>query len=271
MNHSVSASSLRTTSSRSSLRSSSSAASLRGGRSRRSRESRDSCASLASKSSVSTIDTDSLRAQFDSFDKDGSGYLERDECIAALAKLGTKVTFESLDNDGDARISFEEFTMVTQLSGTHKHPIFKSAQQHAGKSATGISMFAGDAHLNEAFMQTASNAWRKAAPQLKSSMGGKMNETSLTKAFRRMDEDGSGQLTENELRKVIKTMAPQLTDVDVKLMIACADTDASGFITESEFVTMLMHDHQDDVPYWEKYGARDMHVGLSDRKDQVRY
>jgi Ca2+-binding EF-hand superfamily protein len=56
-----------------------------------------------------------LRRQFDEFDKDGSGFLERQECVAALAKLGSKLTLQDVDKDGDNRISFEEVTKILTL------------------------------------------------------------------------------------------------------------------------------------------------------------
>lgn len=161
--------------------------------------------------------------------------------------------------------------MITQLSGTHDFPVFKTAANYAGRSATGISAFAGEAHLHASFMETASKCWRKAAPMLKTTYGGKMSPDLLKKSFRFFDKDHSGELTEHEVRKVIKLMAPQLTDIDVKLMMACADTDADGSITEAEFVKMMLHNHEKDVDHWEKYGKRDMMYSLADRKDQIRY
>ena len=35
-------------------------------------------------------------------------------------------------------------------------------------------------------------------------------------------------------------------------MIACADTDASGLISESEFVTVVMYDHEAGPSFWER-------------------
>ena len=154
-----------------------------------------------------------------------------------------------------------QFTLVTQLSGTHEFPIFKSAMKHKGIRPANLGAFAGEAHLHEGFMLTASAAWRKAAPQLRA--GGMLTEEKVRKAFRQMDSDNSGELDEFELRKVVKTMAPQLTDIDIKLMVACADTDDSGVITESEFIAIMMHNHESDKPYWEKYGKRDMHSSFS--------
>ena len=129
--------------------------------------------------------------------------------------------------------------------------------KHRGIRPANLGAFAGEAHLHEGFMLTASAAWRKAAPQLRA--GGLLTEEKVRKAFRQMDSDNSGELDEFELRKVVKTMAPQLTDIDIKLMVACADTDDSGVITESEFIAIMMHNHESDKPYWEKYGKRDMH------------
>jgi hypothetical protein len=67
-----------------------------------------------------------LRRQFDEFDKDGSGFLERQECVAALAKLGSKLTLhEDVDKDGDNRISFEEVT-IKDTDASHRMQRCKS-------------------------------------------------------------------------------------------------------------------------------------------------
>lgn len=236
----------------------------------------DSQSSLASTSSSKSrsrgrsestvMDVTSLREQFDLFDKDGSGFLEREECIAALAKLGSKMAFEDLDKDGDQRISFEEFTVVTQLAGTHSHAIFKSAQQHAGRNPTGISAFAGEAHLHQAFMESAAKAWQRATPHLRSK-----GEAAMRAAFATFDNDKSGEMDHGELRKVIKDLAPQLTEVDVQLMLACADVNRDGKISEKEFVTVMLYDHEAGAPYWERNAKRDMMAASGDRRGTIRY
>ena len=65
-----------------------------------------------------TLDLDYLRRQFDEFDKDKSGFLEEDECKAALAKIGSNLKFADLDTDKDHKISFEEFTVRATTSCT---------------------------------------------------------------------------------------------------------------------------------------------------------
>lgn len=190
--------------------------------------------------------------------QDGSGYLEPAEAVAALTKIGSKLKFEDLDTDGDQRVSFEEFSIFTKLMGKHTHPIFKGASQNTDTddaSKTGISVFAGSAHMNEAFMQTASKAWRK----LSSTKS--FDEKSLWKAFRTIDLDADGFLDPGEIRLAIKNVAPQISSVEITLMLATADTDNDGKITFAEWRDLMLHDHASDVPYWERYGKRDMNTG----------
>jgi len=210
-----------------------------------------------------TMDLEILREQFNAFDKDGSGYLEPGEAIAALASIGSKLSFSDLDTDGDNRISFEEFSVFSQLVGRHTHPIFKKASKNTntdGASRTGISVFAGNAHLNKAFMQTASKAWRKLAATRA------FDEKSLWRAFRSIDLDADGFLDPGEIRTAIKNVAPQITEMEITLMLATCDTDSDGKITFVEWKDLMLHDHTSDTNYWEAYGERDMHVSLSDRR-----
>lgn len=84
------------------------------------------------------IDTTALRRQFDEFDKNGSGFIERNECIAALAKLGSKL--KDLDMDGDSRISFEEvrhFAWHTSRFAMHRQPPFPCIS-HAAHDAANL-------------------------------------------------------------------------------------------------------------------------------------
>lgn len=208
-----------------------------------------------------TMDIDVLREQFDSFDKDGSGYLEAGEAVAALTAIGSKLSFADLDSDGDNKISFEEFSVFSQLVGKHTHPIFKKASKNIGDTAsqTGISVFAGNAHLNKAFMQTASKAWRKLAATRQ------FDSKSLQKAFRAIDIDGDGYLDTGEVRLAIKNIAPQITEMEITLMLATSDTDSDGKITYEEWQRLMMHGNESgagDKNYWEVYGDRDMKTGV---------
>ena len=201
---------------------------------------------------------DPIWEQFQAFDKDGSGILEGPEAIAALTTLGSSVKLEDIDKDGDGCISFEEFQVFLAMGDKHTHPIFKKAQEVG--TATGISVFAGRAHENEAFMQTAAKAWRKLAATTN------LTEADLNRAFRRIDIDNDGFLDPGEIRLAIKNIAPQITEMEITLMLATSDRDSDGKVTFEEWKGMMMHNHTDDVNYWEVYGERDMNVGLKDRR-----
>ncbi|XP_035677686.1 calmodulin-like [Branchiostoma floridae] len=65
--------------------------------------------------------TDSAMAAFKMFDKDNSGYIDKNEIIQGMAQLGMQVTEEEAeemlqeaDTDGDGRINYEEFAKTFQ-------------------------------------------------------------------------------------------------------------------------------------------------------------
>ena len=56
-----------------------------------------------------TLSPEYLSRIFHEYDKDGSGFLEAGECVAALTRIGSKLKIEDIDTDGDERISEDEF------------------------------------------------------------------------------------------------------------------------------------------------------------------
>ena len=92
------------------------------------------------------------------------------------------------------------------------------------------------------------------------------DEKNLAKEFKKIDLDGDGFLDPGEIRLAIKNVAPQITEMEISLMLATSDKDQDGKITFEEWANVMLHDHENDVPYWEKYGERDMMVGLKDRR-----
>ncbi|KAI8504285.1 hypothetical protein Bbelb_183530 [Branchiostoma belcheri] len=64
---------------------------------------------------------DSALAAFRMFDKDNSGYIDKDEIIQGMAQLGEQLTDEDAeemlqecDTDGDGKINYEEFVKTFQ-------------------------------------------------------------------------------------------------------------------------------------------------------------
>ena len=149
--------------------------------------------------------------------------------------------------------------VFAHLATKHTHAIFKKAAIIGNTASKTVSVFHGSAHLNKAFMATASKAWRKlTATKL-------FDEKNLLKAFRAIDLDADGYLDPGEIRLAIKNVAPQITEMEITLMLATSDTDRDGKITFSEWKELMMYDHETDVPYWEQYGERDMGITLKKR------
>ncbi len=64
------------------------------------------------------MDEASLRAEFDKFDKDGTGAIDFEEFGLLLRSLGLEMRpqqrrkgFETIDTDGSGQIGFEEFAV----------------------------------------------------------------------------------------------------------------------------------------------------------------
>lgn len=74
-------------------------------------------------------------------------------------------------------------------------------------------------------------------------MGGKMSEKDakddMIKAFKLFDSEGTGRITFKNLEAVAKELNDNATKADLQGMIAEADTDGSGDITESEFLAVM--------------------------------
>jgi len=209
-----------------------------------------------------------LRNLFDTYDKDGNGSLDRTELHAILSHIGSRLRIEDLDKDGDNRVTFDELKVLTECMGRHTHPIFKRALEAQAPSShnmgTAIAV-AGSAHTNEAFLRLAAKSWRALAQSRA------FDESSIAAAFRKIDVDNDGYLTPKEIRRAIKDVAPNLSEVDITLMLATADRDSDGFITFNEFKGMMLSNKDDDVAYWDRYGHRDMMSGLADRSGQVKH
>ena len=169
----------------------------------------------------SSWDLSVLRKQFDSFDKDGSGYLDRKEMSVLLRMLGSTMTFDAVDGPGgDAKVSFDEFSVFAAINSTVPYPVFKAG---AKAKLPMQSIRAGDAHNNEALMRQAGKAWRKLAESVRASG---YDEDASKACFDKIDIDQDGSLDPGEVRLAVKQLAPQLSEADVVIMLACADTDA---------------------------------------------
>ncbi|XP_069118558.1 calmodulin-like isoform X2 [Argopecten irradians] len=64
---------------------------------------------------------DDLQRAFDVFDKDGNGYISRDELKSVMETLGERLTeveldemLKEADKDGDGQVNYEEFVQIME-------------------------------------------------------------------------------------------------------------------------------------------------------------
>ncbi|RAO69366.1 uncharacterized protein BHQ10_005378 [Talaromyces amestolkiae] len=64
-------------------------------------------------------------------------------------------------------------------------------------------------------------------------------EAELRAAFEVFDRDGSGTISADGMRHVMKSIGEELTDAEIEEMIREADTDGNGSIDYQEFVHLM--------------------------------
>ena len=89
------------------------------------------------------------------------------------------------------------------------------------------------------------------------------------------DSDADGSITEEEVMRVVPRAhlahAVSHAHAHAQCMHACSSCPRAPSI---QFTKLMMHDYEKDIGAkpWEKYGVRDMHTStVLDRKHQVRY
>ena len=57
--------------------------------------------------------------------------------------------------------------------------------------------------------------------------------------FRMIDADGSGEIYEDEFKRLLELLGVPTTDENVKQLLAALDTDGNGVIDMDEFITFF--------------------------------
>ncbi|GAM37849.1 calmodulin [Talaromyces pinophilus] len=154
-----------------------------------------------------------FREAFAVFDKDGNGEITAEELKEVMRSLGQNPTeaelqdiVNELDVDHTGTIDFDGDTASpTQhivILLTYQ-PEFLTMMIHKGKATD--------------------------------------EEAELRAAFEVFDQDGSGTISADEMRRVMKSIGEELTDAEIDEMIKEADTDGNGTIDYQEFVHLMTH------------------------------
>lgn len=70
-------------------------------------------------------------------------------------------------------------------------------------------------------------------------MSEKDTKEDALRAFRQFDQDHQGRISFKNLQAVARELGETMTDEELSEMIAAADTDKDGFISEEEFLRIL--------------------------------
>ena len=240
------------------------------------------------------LQREKLRVAFDQIDTDHSGSIGREEMTRLFETLELDTSklddlLQSLDANGDNKISFKEFAGSVNLGGTRGfEKALTKALTNGGKIQGALSLqgwFEKTKDQAKAAKEAGDDAALKTAEGKMANLSAKLaalaisEEKQLFRAFKNMDSDGSGKLDKEELKGALEAM---------DLAIAKADTifealggEADGGVTfemfrkavsvgggksfEKALTTKILHNYKDgELASFEKLGEQ-----LEKRKAQV--
>ncbi|SCV67719.1 BQ2448_5330 [Microbotryum intermedium] len=166
--------------------------------------------------------------------------------------------FELFDHDRDQQLDYHEFKVCLRALG---FDLKKAEVVRLLKEANGISGHAG-VNVGEMRMgydsftaigkQTTATLHRRAkiqlprlitdcsSPPLVEGMIQRRDPmVELKRAFRLFDQDGTGKISLENLRKVASDLGEQLGDEELRAMIEEFDLDQDGMINEAEFMRLV--------------------------------
>ena len=133
-----------------------------------------------------------------------------------------KEAFSLFDKDGDGSISCDELrTVMTSLGENPTTMELEEMIQEVDSDGNGQIEFSEFLTMMAQKMGTRS-----------------FNDEAL-EAFKVLDKDGSGSISESELRQIMSNIGEDITDEEIKEMMNEADLDGDGQVTFKEFAAII--------------------------------
>lgn len=136
-----------------------------------------------------------------------------------------KEAFSMFDNDKDGQITVVELGKVMEKLGQ------KLSRSELEKMISKIDKN-GNGSINYKDFKT----------MMQVQLEQKSTDDEIRQAFELFDKDKDGKISPIELKEVMQSLGENLTDQDVKDMIAEADQNGDGYINFNEFKRMMLID-----------------------------
>ncbi|KAJ1958420.1 Calcium-binding component of the spindle pole body (SPB) half-bridge [Dipsacomyces acuminosporus] len=134
--------------------------------------------------------------------------------------------FSLFDTNKDGYIDYFELKVAMRALGfdQKKGDVLKVLQRYGTDDGSKISM--------DSFIQVMSDMISKRDP---------IEE--YKKAFKLIDETGTGKITTTNLRRIARELGENITDEEIQAMIDEFDLDNDGGINEDEFIKIMVNGH----------------------------
>ena len=133
-----------------------------------------------------------------------------------------KEAFSLFDKDGDGSITCEELkTVMTSLGENPTTTELEEMIQEVDADGNGKIEFSEFLHM------------------MAQKMGTRNFDDEALEAFKVLDKDGSGSISESELRQIMNNIGENMTDEEIKEMINEADLDGDGQVSFKEFAAII--------------------------------
>lgn len=138
-------------------------------------------------------------------------------------KQEIREAFELFDTEGSGHIDSKELKVAMRALGFEpKKEEIRKMLSDVDKEGTGLVSYEAFLHL------------------MASKMADRDSKEEVLKAFRLFDDDETGKISFNNLRRVANELGENMTDEELQEMIDEADRDGDGEVSQEEFLRIMM-------------------------------